>query len=654
MRHLTLMAFAALALAGCNGGEDFSDATVPGCPLGAACQPSLQGEILIEVLGPRVANLGYKCGSTTAFTSSEERTSDSGDTQVPAFHALCPASASSVEFYLGSGLFEGNRVSLGDYLLPQETTTNLFQLTLADLLESPRRIGIGEPGESNNVVNRAALLHALDSDGDPDNEISIPEEANTFIDTSFEFVPDIPFDGYATYADFVDAWETDVIPGIDAQTDLSLAGFVSESDDIEEAQEALQAGNDRSRAGSYTFEVALEWLVAKALLDSDSDLDLDQIASAIFGEGGDFQYVTLSALVLPDGRLLGGGSGVWATGESEDEQVSDYLGFDSKATLSDILELQDQARETPGVRLLSGNVGDAPPDNTDALVSGRFLGSGLYVGVEFEGRTDVKTQFPSAEPLDDAEKGRITGKLLGQQYRDYGEEENGDKPPIPFRAFKEAVVQSVPDQAIVDSLDGVYWVRLMQACVDEDDLDGCSDIPDPTPDDDSNEEAEANYSSAIEQEKTRTDEANVSGFCLSINAGLITMGVDGACGNDYTVGFVTRTFEDPRSANIAFRLAPGLDVKNDVAHYNTTVEGRIDLTPEAEGGDGCRRLFRTADQNFDGKIRARWIEESYLPEIRYPEPADQLEEAEKAALSLGAVQFFAGSPGNPDCDPMAP
>ncbi len=651
MRHLTLMAFAALALAGCNGGEDFSDATVPGCPLGAACQPNLRGEILVEFLGPRIANLGYQCGSTTDFISNEDRVSDDGDTEVPAFHALCPANARRVEFYIGSALFEGNNVSLGEYLLPQETTTNLYQLTLADLLKSPRRVGIGEAGETNDVVNRAALLHALDSDGDPDNEISIPEEAHTFIDTSFDFVPDIPFQGYASYADFVDAWEADVIPGIDAQEDVSIAGFLNEADDIKEAQEGLQAGNDRSRAGSYTFEVALEWLVAKALLDSGSGLELDEIAAAIFGEGGDFQYVTLSALVLPDGRLIGGGSGVWATGE--DDQISDYLGFDSNATLSDIIELQDQNTETPGVRLLSGNVGGAPENNTEALVSGRFLGSGLYVGVEFDGRTDVKTQFPGADPLDDAERGRITGKLLGQQYRDYGEQADNDNPPIPFRASKGALVQSVPDQTIVDSLDGEYWVRLMQACVDEDDTDGCFDISDPTPNDSGNEEAEANYSASIEQEKVRIDEGDLAGFCLRITEGLVTLGSGGVCGNDYTVGFVTRTFDDPLSVNIAFRLAPGLDVKEGVAHYNTNVEGRIDLIPEAEGGDGCRRLYRTADQNFEDQIRARWIEESYLPEIRFPEPENQKEQAEKTALAFGAVQFFAGAPGDA-CDPMAP
>ena len=72
MRHLTFIAFTVLALAGCNGGEDFSDATVPGCPLGANCDLNPRGEIFVELQGPRVANLGYSCGNSTGYTRSEE------------------------------------------------------------------------------------------------------------------------------------------------------------------------------------------------------------------------------------------------------------------------------------------------------------------------------------------------------------------------------------------------------------------------------------------------------------------------------------------------------------------------------------------------------------------------------------------------------
>ena len=90
MRHLTLMAIAALALAGCNGGEDFSDATVPGCPLGANCDINPRGDSLIELQGPRVANLGYRCGNSNGFTRDEAYTPAGVDIEVPAFHALCP------------------------------------------------------------------------------------------------------------------------------------------------------------------------------------------------------------------------------------------------------------------------------------------------------------------------------------------------------------------------------------------------------------------------------------------------------------------------------------------------------------------------------------------------------------------------------------
>ena len=135
MRHLTLMALAALALAGCNGGEDFSDATVPGCPLGASCNLNPRGGVLVELQGPRVENLGYQCGSSTGYTRGTDYTPEGLDIEVPAYNALCPANSRSVEFYIGSALFEGNRVSLGRYFLPQQLRKGSYQLTLADLIE---------------------------------------------------------------------------------------------------------------------------------------------------------------------------------------------------------------------------------------------------------------------------------------------------------------------------------------------------------------------------------------------------------------------------------------------------------------------------------------------------------------------------------------
>jgi len=147
------MAFAALALAGCNGGEDFSDATVPGCPLGANCDINPRGDSLIELQGPRVANLGYRCGNSNGYTRDEAYTPAGLNIEVPAFHALCPANSRSVEFYIGSAIFEGNRVTLGSYQLPQQLRKGTYQLTLADLIESPRRTevqegaaGTGKPG----------------------------------------------------------------------------------------------------------------------------------------------------------------------------------------------------------------------------------------------------------------------------------------------------------------------------------------------------------------------------------------------------------------------------------------------------------------------------------------------------------------------------
>jgi hypothetical protein len=651
MRHLILMAFAGLALAGCNGGEDFSDATVPGCPLGANCDINPRGDSLIELQGPRVANLGYQCGNSNGYTRDEAYTPAGLDIEVPAFHALCPASSRSIEFYIGSAIFEGNRVSLGNYLLPQQLRKGTYQLTLADLIESPRRTAVqeGDAGTASPALNRSALLHALNQQGnDPDVKIIIPGEQdlpadsgdpNTILDAQPELAAENGFN-YSDFDEFKAAWQG-FIDRVNTETPID--GFANDTGAYETR---VVQGNDRTRAGLYTFEIAGECIILEGC--------------DFGGDDGSTVSFTLNALVLPDGDILGGGLGVRAS--QGGNEVLDYLGFKSTAGLSDLLELQNQDDDSLIVDLLSADIGDAPDDNTDAQISGRFLGSSLYAGVDIDGNSDFRLDLPSASTaLQEEEKGEMTGELLDAQL-------TGS--PLPFRATKTGFVQAQPDTGLA-GLAGNYTVRLMRACVDDDlgddeDTDVCWNIVDPVPDTEVNEEINnvdagyegGNYPESIEgetvsRERIRMDENGVGEFCLSINGdGIVTTGVAGACGATYKVGMVTRTFSNPNSANLSIRLAPGMDVRGDTPHYNTAIEGRVDLTAAA---DDCGPLYRLSDENFDIGLRARWIDETFLPRIVLAGFGDEPSDPEIRRLNTllsGAVQFFKGSPGDPVCDPM--
>ena len=647
MRHLTLMAFAALALAGCNGGEDFSDATVPGCPLGANCDINPRGDSLIELQGPRVANLGYRCGNSNGYTRDEAYTPAGLNIEVPAFHALCPANSRSVEFYIGSAIFEGNRVTLGSYQLPQQLRKGTYQLTLADLIESPRRTEVqdGAAGTASPALNRSALLHALNQQGNnPDAKIIIPGEQdlpadsgdpNTILDAQPELAAGNGFD-YSDFDEFKSAWQG-FIDRVNTETPID--GFANDTGAYEDR---LVEGNNRTRAGLYAFEIAGECII----LDGCD----------FGGVDGSTVSFTLNALVLPDGDILGGGLGVRAS-EGGDE-VLDYLGFRSTAGLSALLELQNQDDDSLSVNLLSAGIGDAPANNTDAQVAGRFLGSSLYAGVEIDGNSDFKLDFPSADTsLQEQEKGRTTEKLLDAQLTGQ---------PLPFRATKTGFVQAQP--VVATELVGDYTIRLMRACVDDDlgdddDTGVCMDIVDPNEDTDENEEISnsgGNYpetlgGETVTRERVRMDENDIGEFCLRINAdGLVTTGAGGACGNAYGVGLVTRSFDDPKSANLSIRLAPGMDLRADTPHFNATIEGRADLTADA---NNCAPLYRLSDENFDIGLRARWVEETFLPRIVLAGFGDEPSDPEARrfnSLRSGAVQFFKGAPGDPACDPMAP
>ncbi|WP_156500928.1 hypothetical protein, partial [Alcanivorax sp. HI0044] len=180
MRFILILAALSMGLAGCNGGEDFSDATIPGCPAGAGCQPNTRGEVLVELVGPRVHNLGYSCtGSNVVyFTNQDEEQSVSStgaQVTIPAFNALCPAGTSGVEFLVGDALFEGHYISLGELVFPADALAESYTVTVSDLVISPRREAATVSAQVRNV---AAFIQGLDTDSANEAFVNIPNEAH--------------------------------------------------------------------------------------------------------------------------------------------------------------------------------------------------------------------------------------------------------------------------------------------------------------------------------------------------------------------------------------------------------------------------------------------------------------------------------------------
>ncbi|MED5238232.1 MAG: hypothetical protein VX379_01470 [Pseudomonadota bacterium] len=640
MRALFALTALSLALMGCNGGEDFSDATVPGCPAGAPCDQTVRGEVFVELTGPKISNVGYRCTGTEVvfFTSDTERTTTDTDgeaTVIPPYTALCPASSREIEFFLGNGLFEGNKITLGSFLFPQQLRKDNFQVTVADLILPPTRSAVDD-----SVLYRSALLQALDNDGDADNEVSIQTRSaaelelgtgvdiNVVIDENAGDIPSQPFDGYSDYNAFVLAWQ-DLLDKIDAALAAESKDAIARFEADTTAYEAriAQAAN-RTRAGLYSLESAGE-----CLLVDDCDFR---------AEDGSRFALAMNSLVLPTGKVLAGGQLIRST---DTESEVDFVGLQSTASLSDTLLLVNSDTLTESVQLTGAGIGDTPPSNTDAQLQGRILGQTIYTGISTGGGSDFDLDYPNTSyTVQGNEKGEVAGELLG---RAVPRPDDGDpgtsESPMPVRGTKTGSVAISLDPTVLASVVGDYRISLMRPCVGESDDSGeCNSIPNATL------EIGTNYPESITRgsttvdistERVREDENPVADFCLSIDDdGLITIGNNGACGTDHEVGMVTRTFPDTNRAVIFVRMAPGMDVRADASHYNAEFQGIIDL-------DGaCSPLYQPSDEAVSDQIRARWVDLEFLPAIQRSgwssqESPTDLERLVFASLQSGAVQF---------------
>lgn len=668
MRVLFALTALSLALVGCNGGEDFSGATVPGCPAGAGCSESSRGEVLVELVGTRVVNLGYKCGGTNVVFSTKavettSVTSDGEAVTVPPYNALCPSSSQNVEFFIGNGLFEGNSVSLGQILFPRQEALQEYTVTVADLKNSPFR----ESSDLAITRNIAALIQGLDANPSTPEIVEIPQEAHDIMDANPELV--IALDT-GVYGDFVDQWSVGDT-GNDTFFELvnaAVAGGVAGlNPDPDVPLAKVKAANRYTSAGNYSFRSCLFITCLDENPDSAAEEDLVRIN--LPGRLTNDTAVGQPPMILPNGKVMGIGIAQRSGDSAETQQ--ELVAFSAASTINDLLQLTSATI----VSIEDGS------NATNLNAQGRFLNQLIYSNHLPEngvGSTDIELNYPTvAESLAVEDEGKLTGDLLS------------DGVDIPLTAEIEAAPQAEPDQATIDMIagNGPYTLRMMRACLvgsNEPNPDDCAPI--------NNAEQEAasdgsgNYFPSING-KDVTDEqprgdyvGGAEEICLEVisnpgqpDNGIVMAGTsDGSCPNTlgidgYAIGFISRTFikEDtsaPESANFSMLIAPDAPAVGTTSHFGVTVLGRVDLL------DACSPMYRLSDGNFNDGLRAAWVDD-YYPYVQQkawiedlgtpPEggftTSDLPEEQQEFLVSIvqGAVQFFAGLPGG-GCDPLVP
>ena len=635
---LALLLLSSLFLASCNGGEDFSDVRLPGCAFGAQCREGFSGTLFVELVGPQVENLRYRCGRGNSGSISHLRAEDHvtpAGVRIPPFTAQCPTGAERIEFFIGSGFFEGNLLSLGSAYIPVVSitggTTNsprIMSLTLTDVVESARRV----PASDHRVRNLGLLLAALDSDGSgEDGRISIPDELHEVVNEQFETLElsAVSLDA-GDESDFRDDFAPLLLALNEARdlldTDPGYHDFPSDLDDF---NQQLQRAMDLSRAGYYVLGY-----------NDNAEIGVLEFVETIKRPNTNFDNLgrfSANLLVLPTGDVIGLGSVLMSVQDGGTDWDVRRDGVMASGLLSNELVFDDLDFE--GISL-PGALHD-----TSVSLTGRFLGNVLYNGVpgaQGEGLSDVEIDQPEMPYVPDpvVDFGRLTGQFLGETTQAMIIDDDDDAPGLPVRASRQVNSVIQVDPAILANLDGSrYRVTLMRGCLPaEADDDLCEDFADENDGtyyparyeviesvEGEEGESQAEIIFGFEQEILRRDGDIASGApdtCIEIREeggnGIIYAGLDGECpvvGNEYAVGYVTRTTESvdedddtirtPESATIVLLLAataPGTGH----TQFGTQIEGRMALQ------DCGRPLYRLADNNFRDGIRASWAD-NYLP-----------------------------------------
>lgn len=602
-------------LAGCNGKEDFSNVDLPGCPAGGLCEEQPSGDVLVEFVGPRFINLGYRCGASVSRVSAEPQ--EIGGRIVPAGVALCPGDAKTVDFFLGDGLYLGNSLLIGRAALPQKsmltqegedgTIWGLVRLTLADVVTTARRL----PASDVRVRNRAALLLALDSDPATD-DVEIHDALqgrDGLINMRYtELVQGRSLDT-EDYATFTANWQA-LLDALADEDDLPITyTFPGEAT----AQQRVSYGMDLTRSGLFTMVFQESELAILELIGTDKQR-ADEYIGALEGE----------LLVLPTGEALGLVNvllSYFPGGTAEAETEQDTITFQRGARVTSELVLQNVAMQG----LLNDDV------NTSLSMTGRMLGDFLYNGVKGQNGTDVGLNLPDMTyTAESADFGRINGTFLGRFSGDMLLKDPDPAPAgLPMRIARSGLGASSIDQDALDMATGFYSLVLRRGCTaaeqSNDSL--CTDIT---------EENKVNYPQKYE---VNEDDAEPITFTFLRdtprgNAGtgpdemlieirrvgehaIVFAGQDGACpsGNsatDFPIGYVSRTFAEsgvPTSVNVAIMMTGDVAEMNNLYQFGTEIQGRIDVQ------DANRPMYRLSDDSFDGQVAAQWIDR-FLP-VKY-------------------------------------
>lgn len=602
-------------LAGCNGKEDFSDVDLPGCPAGGLCEEQPSGDVLVEFVGPRFINLGYRCGTSVSRISGEPQ--EIGGRIVPAGAALCPEGVNTVDFFLGDGLYLGNSLLIGRAALPQtailtqvgEDGTNwgIVRLTVADIVNTARRL----PASDDRVRNRAALLLALDSDPATDDVEIHPALQGRDGLINMRYTELVQGNSLETedYTDFTDDW-TPLLTALAEEDDLPVTYIFPDEATV---TQRTAYGMDLTRSGLFTMAFQESELAILELIGTDKQR-ADEYIGALEG----------SLLILPTGEALGLVNvllSYFPGGTEEAETEQDTITFQRGAGLNSELALQNMAMQG----LMNTDV------NTNLTMTGRMLGDFLYNGVQGQNGTDVGLNMPGMTyTLETTDFGRINGSFLGTSSADMLLKDPDPAPVgLPMRMARSGVGASSIDQDALDAATGFYSLVLRRGCTAAEQSNDtlCTDIV---------EKNKVNYPQEYEVDEDEVDPITFT-FVRDTprgNAGtgldemlieirrvgehaIIFAGQNGACpsGNsatDFPIGYVSRTFADagvPTSVNVAIMMTSDAAEMSNLYQFGTEIQGRIALTPMD------RPMYRLSDDSFDNEVAAQWIDR-FLP-VKY-------------------------------------
>lgn len=701
---LTGCLLAPLLLAGCNGGEDFSDADIggpvvepspgSGSPLGEDVEA-----VEIEFVDDRVLGLGYECRGAqggTGYTGyvvrgSQFEEDDDDDNPVPEV-VECGTEATAVDFFLGDAAGT-DRFELGTVYLPQQGKQQRYQVAPTDIVSSPARVEAAESESATDEQRRAfyiaALLQGLDNDAESDSGvIDIPYAAHEAIMSCCGPDVDVPptptnsaegFADYNKYSEFDGAW-SDWFGWVNNDPDATVAlpsdpGTVSDR---------LDNGLRRLRAGTYTLEATL---YGRKVVEVDDEEDIDDFLAPLL--------IQMPVLVYP------GPYGEDCSGSNDCRGIVQGIGYVANITGS--FGDFDETNSTLGA--IAGNaelnnklelVGDgdnggwelAPlfNEHVELEFSGRFLGSNLYYDLDgpLTQGSDYETDFPQDGVYDpvESDRGFYRGEAFSENLRDDGELLTG---------YKTGFVGADYD---TDKLPGgggrqsrapqFYELTPYKACSGHEDFDpgNCSEI-------ESDDEPGINYRGSVsdddgensvdvteEQPKPATypsadNAASQESFNVEIrDDGYVVTDLDRDCSptggrdtpesgfsdedsSEYLVGFVTRTNEGDEdlvsSMNLIIHMTGPAERSDLLPHYGLRTSGRINLDESGQP------FYRTGDANYAGGIRALWVDQAgpsgfaYEKFRRDNQPLTSPKERESITRVRGALEGRAISSGDSAC-----